>query len=72
MLPTSNAMFPRFASLSGAPAPIAQPRSGLRAFFMAPFYDVDDRVARKIASQRAERAAREAAAMSALAGSRRG
>lgn len=66
----SIATFARFAPLPGVIAPSSQRRSGLVAFFVAPFSDVDERPARKAAAARAEREAR-LAAMSAAAGSSR-
>jgi hypothetical protein len=61
MLPSSNGALAPFATLTGVAMPAAQHRAGLAAFFFAPFRDVDDRVARKLAAQRAEREARQAA-----------
>jgi hypothetical protein len=58
-----------FASLPGLAAPAAR-RSGFAQFFLAPFRDVDDRVARLAAAVKAEREAREAA-MSVAPGQRR-
>jgi hypothetical protein len=70
MPPSSNATLAPFATLPGFAAPAGQRRSGFAAFFLAPFRDVDDRAARKLAALRVERETRQAA-MSAAAGSRR-
>jgi hypothetical protein len=61
MLPSSNGVPAPFAVL-----PEAQGRAGLVAFLFAPFRDVDDRVAHKMAAQRAEREARQAAMSAAV------
>jgi hypothetical protein len=66
----SPGTLPRFASLPGAPVATSQQRSRFARFFLAPFADVDDRVARLAAASRAEREARQAA-MSDADGSRR-
>lgn len=50
---------------------VPESRSLLARFFRAPFADIDDRVARLLAASRAERAMREAAAMSDEAEPRR-
>lgn len=65
MASLSQASLPRFASLPGSPATAPQPRSRFASFFLAPFADVDDRVARLAAANQAEREARRTAAMSA-------
>lgn len=59
---------PRFASLTDATMAAPQAQSRLARFFMAPFVDVDERVARLAAADRAEREAR-ATFMSGAAGS---
>jgi hypothetical protein len=56
----------RFATLPGAD----YLHASFAGFFLAPFRDVDDRVALKLAAARAEREAR-LAAMSAVDGPRR-
>jgi hypothetical protein len=66
----SQVTLPRFASLSDATISMPEKRSRLARFFVAPFYDIDERVARLAAADRAEREAREAA-MSGAAGSHR-
>jgi hypothetical protein len=67
----SQSPLPRFASLSDATMGVPESRSLLARFFRAPFADIDDRVARLLAASRAERAMREAAAMSDEAEPRR-
>ena len=68
----SQMPLPRFAALPEAPN--SAPQGSLFArFFRTPFADVDDRVARLAAANRAEREARQVreAVMSAADGSRR-
>jgi hypothetical protein len=59
--PVSLASLPRFASLTDATMGLPQKRSHLARFFLAPFVDVDERVARLAAASQAERTLREAA-----------
>lgn len=66
----SQVTLPRFASLSDATVSMPEKRSLLARFFLAPFVDIDERVARLAAASQAERAQREAA-MSDANGSRR-
>jgi hypothetical protein len=66
----SQVQLPRFASLTDATMSTPQAQSRLARFFLAPFVDVDERVARLAAADRAEREARTAF-MSGAAGSRR-
>jgi hypothetical protein len=54
---SNDAALPRFASLPEMAMP--QQRSWLSNFWMVPFRDVDDRVARLAAGKRAEKAVRE-------------
>jgi hypothetical protein len=54
---SNDAALPRFASLPEMAMP--QQRSWLSNFWMAPFRDVDDRVARLAAGKRAEKVVRE-------------
>ena len=63
--PSPNSL-PRFATLPGAPQPMAR-RSRLAQMFLAPFRDVDDRVARMAAANQREREARRAAMSDAAA-----
>lgn len=71
MASVSQSSLPRFASLPSSPAAAPQRRSRFAAFFLAPFADVDDRVARLAAANQAEREARRAAATSDAAAPRR-
>jgi len=64
-----KAPLPRFASLPEAPASVAPLRSRLARFFLSPFADVDDRVARLALAQQAE--AERENAKSAAVGRRR-
>jgi hypothetical protein len=64
MATLSSAQLPRFAALPGSPAAAPHQGSRFAAFLFAPFADVDDRVARLAAANRAEREARRAASMS--------
>jgi hypothetical protein len=57
----SQEPLPRFASLSDATMSASQQRSRLTRFFLAPFVDIDERVARLAAASRAERDSRKAA-----------
>ena len=66
---SQNTLAP-FASLPGRSAPAAR-QSRFAQFFLAPFRDVDDRVARLAAAVKAEREAHDAAT-SVAAGQRRG
>jgi hypothetical protein len=66
----SQVQLPRFASLTDATMSVPQAKSRLSRFFLAPFADVDERVARLAAADRAEREAR-ADFTSGVAGSRR-
>ena len=61
----SQVSLPRFASLSDATISTPEKRSLLARFFLAPFADVDERVARLAAANRAEREAREASMFAA-------
>jgi hypothetical protein len=62
MLTISTAIPARFATLPvAAPALMSPRRAGFASFLLAPFRDVDDRPARKMAAARAEREARLAA-----------
>jgi hypothetical protein len=63
--PSPNSL-PRFAALPGAPQAMAR-RSRLAQMFLAPFRDVDDRVARMAAANQREREARRAAMSDAAA-----
>jgi hypothetical protein len=63
---TNNAALPRFASLSDGLAVAPRQHSWFRSFWMAPFRDVDDRVARLAAGKRAEKAAQDQAMTGAL------
>ena len=70
MTDVSQVQLPRFASLTDATMAAPQVKSRLSRFFLAPFADVDERVARLAEADRAEREARSAF-MSGAAGSRR-
>lgn len=70
MADLSQVTLPRFASLSDATMGAPPQRSRLARFFLTPFADVDDRVARLAAANQREREARQAA-MSDAAGPRR-
>jgi hypothetical protein len=58
---SNDVVIARFAPMPEAVAALPRPRSWLNHFCMAPFRDVDDRVARNAAGKRAEKAARDAA-----------
>ena len=66
MASLSPSMLPRFASLPEAPS-MTPVRSRLHRFFLAPFADVDDRVARLALATQAERQARGTAMSDAAA-----
>ncbi len=60
MYVSNDVALPRFASLPDALGASPQHRSWFSGFWMAPFRDVDDRVARNAAGKLAEKAARDA------------
>jgi hypothetical protein len=70
MSPSSQESLAPFAVLSAPAVGALRQRWGFAQLFLAPFRDVDQRVARKAAAARAEREARSAA-MSGAAGPRR-
>ena len=70
MPPVSQQSLAPFASLSSAPVRAPRQRGRLVQLFLAPFRDVDDRVARKAAASKREREER-LASMSGAAGLRR-
>jgi hypothetical protein len=61
MSSASQASIARFASLPGTAVSAPGQRTRLFQLFVAPFGDVDQRVALKLAASRAEREARQAA-----------
>jgi hypothetical protein len=65
MYVSNEVALPRFASLPDALAAPSSHRSWFSGFWMAPFRDVDDRVARLAAGKLAEKAAARDAAMNA-------
>ena len=70
MLQSPTSTFAPFAAMPHRAPTAAQHRPGFAAFFLAPFRDVDVRAAHKLAAQRAEREARQAAMAAAPAARR--